>query len=213
MTARQLGTVGLAVALLFGAGNALWYFDQPDPGATAAEALEFYEGGSGRIVAGASLSLIAIALFIVFASGLRSLLAAADGDQVLANAAFGGALVAMATGLGAETANAAAANLAADGELSGELAQTLFELSYALGFPAAGVGVAVVLLATAAVSLRSGRPLPRWLAVVAVAIAVALLTPAVEYALAAAVALLGSTAAALALRQPSIGNSSSWPSS
>src|SRR5947207_1349711 len=102
-TRRITGLAGLAVAVVFGAGNALWAFDQPGAGAPAREIVAFYTDASARIVAGASLSLVAIAVFVLFASGLRAILREHEGGDVLATTAFGGALVMVAAGLGDES--------------------------------------------------------------------------------------------------------------
>ncbi len=42
VTRRATGLAGLGVAVLFGAGNALWVFDQPDGGASAEAIGTFY---------------------------------------------------------------------------------------------------------------------------------------------------------------------------
>lgn len=180
---RYAALSGIAVAVLFGAGNALWGFDQPDPGVSGAEVVNFYTETSGRIIAGASMSLVSIALFVFFVSGLRRALVDAEGDDVLGNTAFGGALLGLAAGLGAETINMVGALRAADGELSESLGQALFEISYVLGYNAAGVGIGVLVLATAAVALRHGVLLHRWLAVLAVPLGLALLTPLSQFVL------------------------------
>jgi hypothetical protein len=182
-THRWAGLSGIAAAALFLTGSALWGLEQPDAGASAAELVDFYGDLSGRIVAGALLSLISIALFVVFAGALRSVLIELERDELLANLAFGGALIGMAAGLGAETINMQAALRAADGELTQPLAQALFETSYALGYNAAGIGLGLVALATSAVALRSGALLPRWLAAVGVVLGLALLTPLSQYVL------------------------------
>ena len=83
---RLTGAAGILVALLFSVGNSLWAFDAPDPGAPTGELLRFYDDKSGGIVAGASMSLAAIALFVYFASGLRTMLVGFDRDDVLAGA-------------------------------------------------------------------------------------------------------------------------------
>jgi hypothetical protein len=204
---RTAGVSGLAVVALFATGTALWGFEMPDPGASAAEVHAFYADASGRIVAGASLSLLAIAALVVFASAFRSVLAAADGS-VAAATAYGGALLAAAAGLGAETINMAGALRAADGSLGPGLGRALFEVSYVLGFNAAGVGLGVFGLASAAVALRSGAVLPRWLALVTALTGTALLTPLSQVVLAPSVALLALIAAAL-LREPGPARSSS----
>jgi hypothetical protein len=201
-SSRRLATLsGVAVALLFGAGNALWAFEMPDPGAPASEVVDFYRDASSRIVAGASISLVAIALFIVFASALRSALAEAEGDDLLGTVAFGGALLGAAAGLGAETINMVGALRADDGQLTEALGQTLFEISYVLGYNAAGVGIGVLALATAAVALRTGALLPRWLAIVTGLLGIALLTPLSQFALGPSILLLAVIAVQL-LRTP-----------
>jgi hypothetical protein len=141
-------------------------------------------------VAGALLSLISIAMFVVFASALRSVLIELESDELLANVAFGGALLGLAAGIGAETINMAAAVRAGDGELTKSLAQALFDISYVLGFNAAGVGIGLLTLATGAAALRARALLPRWLAVVALTLGVALLTPLSQYVLGPAFLLL-----------------------
>lgn len=189
-THRWAGLSAIGAVVLFAAGNALWAFDQPDRGASAPELLGFYGDLSTRIVAGALLSLISIAIFVVFASALRSVLVELEGDELLANVAWGGALLGMAAGVGAETINMAAALRAEDGELTGALALALFDSSYVLGYNAAGIGIGLLVLATAAAALRARALLPRWLAVVGLALGVALLTPLSRYVLGPAFLLL-----------------------
>jgi hypothetical protein len=198
---RVTGLTGLAVVVLFAAGNALWAFEQPDAGAPAGEVVAFYADASDRIVAGASLSLVAIALFVLFASGLRAILREHEGGDVLATTAFGGALVLVVAGLGAETINMVGALRAGDGELTRELGQALFEISYVLGYNGAGVGIGVVLLATAAVALRSEALMPRWLALVLLVVGLAFLTPLSRYLLGPSVLLLAAASVQL-LRAP-----------
>ncbi len=174
---RYAGWSGIAFVLLFGVGSAIWGLDMPNAGAPAAEILDFYRETSDRIVVGASLSLLGIAAFVLFAAAVRSALLDAGGDDFLATTAFGGALLGLAAGLGAETINMTAAIRADDGELSGALAQSLFEISQVLGSVGAGVGVGVFALATGTSALRIGAVLPRWVAIVLVVVGVALLTP------------------------------------
>jgi hypothetical protein len=180
---RWAGLSGVATALVFISANALWGFEQPQSGAPRAEILDFYTDLSGRIVAGALLSLISIAIFVVFASAFRSVLIELEGDELLANVAFGGALIGLAAGLGAETINMAAAMRAGSGELSGSLAQALFDISYVLGYNAAGIGLGLLALATGMAALRAKALLPRWLALLGLALGVALLTPLCQFVL------------------------------
>lgn len=174
---RCAGISGIAVAALFTAGNALWALNWPAAGAPAAEVADFYRDTSDRIVIGASLSLLAIAAFVLFSAALRRMLTEAEGDDLLATTAFGGALLGMAAGLGAETINMVGALRARDGQLSDELAQSLWEIARVLGSTAAGVGMGLFALATAAVALRTGAVLPRWFAIVTAVIGALLLTP------------------------------------
>lgn len=89
-TRRITGFAGLGVAVLFGVGSALWAFEQPEAGASTRAVVAFYTDNSTWIVAG--LSLLAIPLFVFFASGVRAILREHEGDDLLATAAFGGAL-------------------------------------------------------------------------------------------------------------------------
>jgi hypothetical protein len=176
-TRKTTGLAGLAVAVVFGAGNALWGFEQPRGGALASEIVSFYTDNSTEIIVGGSLSLVSIALFVPFASGLRAILRDHEEGDLLATTAFGGALLMVAVGLGAETINMVGALRADDGQLTRELARAVFEISYVLGYNAAGVGIGVLLLSTAAVALRARALLPRWLAVATLVVGAAFITP------------------------------------
>jgi hypothetical protein len=189
-TRRLTGLAGLAVAVLFGAGNALWVFDQPRAGASAQNVLAFYAGASTRIIVGASLSLLAVALFVLFASGVRAILAEIEGDDLLATTAFGGALLLLAAGIGAETINMVGALRAEHGQLTPGLGSALFEISYVLGYNAAGVGIGILLLAVAAVALRTRALMPRWLALLMAVIGLVFLTPLSRFLVGPSVLLL-----------------------
>jgi hypothetical protein len=197
LTRRITGLAGLGVAVLFGCGNALWAFDQPDGGAPARKIVAFYDDASTRILIGAGLSLLAIALFVLFASGVRAILREAEGDDLFATAAFGGALLLVAAGLGAETINMVGALRAEDGQLTPDLARALFEISYVLGYNGAGVGLGIVLLATAAVALRARALLPHWLALLFIVAGLAFMTPLARFLVAPAVLLLAVTSVQL----------------
>ena len=187
---RTTGLAGLVVAVLFGAGNALWAFEQPDGGARARAIVAFYTENSGRIIAGGSLSLLASAAFVLFAAGIRGILRELEGDDLLATTAFGGALLVLSAGLAAETINMVGAQRARDGQLTHELARAVFEISYVFGYNAAGVGIGVLLLAIATVALRARALLPGWLAVVLLVVGIAFLTPLSRFLLAPSVLLL-----------------------
>lgn len=198
---RITGLAGLGVVALFGVGNALWAFEQPDAGAGASQIVAFYTETSTEIIVGGSLSLFAIALFVLFASGVRAILREHEQDDLFASAAFGGALLAMAAGLGAETLNMVGALRADAGQLTPELGRALFEISYILGYNGAGVGIGIVTSATAVVALRSRALLPRWLALLLLALGIAFITPLSRFLLAPSLLLLAVVSASL-VRSP-----------
>jgi hypothetical protein len=202
--ARQTAIAGIAAAVLFAVGNAIWALDMPEDGTAVPEVLDFYRDTADRIVVGGSLSLLSIAAFIAFAAGIRHMLIEAGADESVATAGFGGALLAMAAGLGAESINLAAALRAQDDELSESLAQALFEISQVYGSIATGLGLGVFALATGWAALRTNTVLPRWLSVAVLVLGVLLLTPLahVNWLPGAAMVLLTGAIGAVALRRP-----------
>jgi hypothetical protein len=194
---RITGFAGLGAVLLFGAGNALWAFDQPEAGAPAEEIVAFYTDASARIVVGGTLSLLSVALLVLFASGVRAILREHDGDDLFAATAFGGALLLVVAGIGAETLNMTGAWRADEGQLTPELGRALFEVSYALGYNAAGVGIGILLLAAATVALRARALMPRWLALLLCVAGFAFLTPLSRLLLAPSILLLAAASVQL----------------
>lgn len=144
------------------------------------------------------MSLVAGALLVFFAAGLRRILDEVEHDGILGMTAFGGGLLAVAAGLGAETLNMAGALRAENGRLSAELGRALFEISYMLGFDAAGVGVGILVVAAAAEALRSRRLLPRSLALAMIPFGLAFFTPLCRVLLLPALLLLLVASARLA---------------
>jgi hypothetical protein len=180
---RWAGISALSAFVLFSAANAMWAFEQPAPGSSAPVLIDFYTDLSSRIVIGGLGSLLSIAIWVFFAGALRGILADLEGDELLANAAWGGTILGLAAGLGAEAVNMAAALRAADGELTEPLALALFDISYVFGSYATGIGFGVAMLAIGAVALRSDALLPRWLGLVALVIGLAMVTPLAGYVL------------------------------
>ena len=178
---RLTWIAGLAAAVVFIAGSGIWALDQPTAGASTGEILGFYSDASTRIVIGGSLSLVAIALFTVFASGLRLILREHDVDDLFGLTAFGGMMLLLAAGVGAETINMAGAMRAADGDLSGELGRSVFEISYVLGYNGAGLGAGIAALAIAGAAWRSPGFLPGWAAPVLAVAGLLLMTPLSVY--------------------------------
>jgi hypothetical protein len=180
---RWTAISALAGFVLFAAANALWAFEQPDPGSSGQSLDAFYSDLSERIVIGGFGSLLSLAVLVVFAGGLRTMLAELAGDDLLANVAFGGMILGLAAGLAAESINMAAAVRAGDGDLTEPVAVVLFDVSYIFGSYGAGIGFGVAMLAIGATALRSGALLPRWVAQVAIAVGFAMVTPLAGYLL------------------------------
>ena len=166
--------------VLFGAGSAIWSFEQPPRDAGTEEVVSFYEGTSIEILIGGTMSIIAVLFFVWFGAVLRERLVAAEGSERtgLPLVAFAGTVITAAVGLGAETINMAGALSAEDGQLTADTAQIYFDVSYALGAPSAGVGIAMVAVPTAVIALRTGRPIRPWAAWTALLVGLAALTPA-----------------------------------
>lgn len=166
--------------VLFGVGSAIWAIEQPPRDAATEELISFYEDTSIEIVIGGTMSIIALLFFVWFGAVLRERLVAAESSERtgLPLVAFAGTVVIAAVGLGAETINMAGALSAEDGQLTADTAQVYFDVSYALGAPAAGVGIAMVAVPTAVVALRTGHPIRPRVAWTALLVGVAALTPA-----------------------------------
>jgi hypothetical protein len=68
---RWAGISAVSAVVVFAAANAIWAFEQPGPGSSAPELIDFYTDLSSRIVIGGLGSLVSIAIFVVFASATR----------------------------------------------------------------------------------------------------------------------------------------------
>ena len=177
-SARRHAVVsGLVAVVLFAVGNLIWAIDMPEDGTAIAEVLEFYEDRADQIVIGGSLSLLSIAAGVWFAGAFRQVMTDEGADEFLANIAFGGLLLGLASGLIAEGTNMVGALRAQDDELTPELAQAVFEIPQMFGAPAGGVGFGVASIAIAVAALRSGAVLPRRVAMITLAVGVVLLSP------------------------------------
>ena len=171
---------GLAFAVLFGSGSAIWALDQPARGAEGEEIVSFYGQTSTEILIGGTMSTVSMLFLVWFGAIVRERLIAAESSErgALPMVALAGTIITAAVGLGAETINMAGALSAEDGQLTKDTAQIYFDVSYALGAPSAGVGLAMVAVPIALISLRTGRFLRPWSAWLTLLVAVAMLTPA-----------------------------------
>jgi hypothetical protein len=176
--ARRTAAISALIAgLLFAVGSAIWGFEMPEGGASGEDLLAFYDDNSSRIIIGGSLSLLAIAVFLLSAAAFRRVLIDAEGDDILATTAFAGALLGVGGGLVAESVNMLGAIRAKDGELSAELARSLFEVPQAMGTVGTAVGFGVFALTTAWVAGRSGKVVPRYDVVLLTLTGLVLLSP------------------------------------
>ena len=189
---------GLAAAVVFAAGNALWGFEQPAQDAGSRELVAFYTENSTEIRIGGTMSLVSMVFLVWFGAVMRERLEAAEGEAAtgLPLAAFAGTALIAATGLAAETINMAGALSADDGQITADTAQIYFDVSWAFGAPAAGAAIAMAAAPVGLISLRSGRLLRPWSAWLTLLLALVMLTPlmwtaAFQYPAAIAVVLLG----------------------
>ena len=170
---------GLIAAVLFGIGSALWGFEQPAQDAGSEELISFYEDTSTEILIGGTISIISLPFWVWFGAVLRERLAAAEGSAAsgLPLVTFAGMVLLAAVGLGAETINMAGAQSADDGQITADTAQIYFDVSWALGAPAAGVASAMAAAPIALIALRTGRVLPPWATWLVLLMSLAMLTP------------------------------------
>jgi hypothetical protein len=147
----------------------------PEPDDRAGKVWDFYSKHHDKHMALGFILAIAIPFLIFFVSSLRSDLRKAGGTGQLANAAFGGGVLA-AAGFGIlATVHVALADAAEQLATQGTV-QTLNVLDGNDFIPAAA-GVGVLVLAAGASAVRHGG-LPRWLGWVGIVFGIATFTPA-----------------------------------
>jgi hypothetical protein len=155
----------------------------PEPDDSASKVWDYYSKHHDKHMALGFILAIAIPFLIFFASSLRADLRKAGGTGQLANAAFGGGILA-AAGFGIlATVHVALADAAEQLATQGTV-QTINVLDGNDFIPAAA-GVGVLVLAAGASAVRHGG-LPRWLGWVGIVFGIATFTPA------GFIALLGS---------------------
>lgn len=159
---------GMTAAVLFGLGSLLWWpWGDVRPGATPAAIADFYARSEVRILIGGGVSVVALALFPVFAAAVRSL--APESRKLSGDVALAGAVVTTIAGLAAETINMGGALRASDDP---RLAQAMYEIPQVFGGYASAVGVGIFALGVATSTL-----LPRWCAAVVGVSGIVLLSP------------------------------------
>lgn len=166
---RWLALCGVGAGVLFlvtffaGGGS-------PNENSSAAKVVSYYRDHRGGLVLLAVLGVVAAVLLVLFATRLRELLQAGQGNDngLLARAAFGGAVI-LAAGSALLSTTSFAVVRAAHYGLAGP-AQTLNILDNDSFFVLV-TGVSVLLLAAGIATVR--RPvLPRWLGWVAIVIGI-----------------------------------------
>jgi hypothetical protein len=173
-TERLAPLAGLLFLAMMIAGLAL-SGEGPDPDEGAAAAVDHWRGDDAKLVTGAILVALAGVPLVWFAGALRSALRGAEGGTGrLSAVAFAGAAI-LAVGLATVAGLQFALADAAD-DLAPDQVHTLSALAYSFFLPLP-VGLALLLLATAVVVLRTGV-LPKWVGWVALAIGLVAMTPA-----------------------------------
>jgi hypothetical protein len=153
---------------------------QPDPDEKLERVLEFWNSNDGALKAGATLEAISCLFLIWFLGSLRSALRRAEGETGhLSAIAYAGGIVLATTFTVLAMIQYAAADSV--GKVGAQVTQTLNVLNSEAHF-GVNVGLAVLLLATGIVTLRTGV-LFAWLGWSAVVIGIVSATPAALFGL------------------------------
>jgi len=171
--ARYAPLTGVLFVVMVAAGF-LISGDTPDADAPGSEVVDFYKDGMGKQVVATLLVTLGAVALVWFASSLRSILRTAEGGTGrVANIAFAGGL---ASAVGFWVSAGIHFTLAdVGGDIDAAGAQALNALD-SDSFFAFAPGIAVLILASALVALRTGI-LPAWMAWVGFVIFVASFTP------------------------------------
>ena len=157
----------------------------------AEKVADFLNGNPTRVITGAYIALISVFFLIWFAGSVRSaLLAREGGTGRLSMVAFGGGVAAAAAlGTSFTVALSAGFRASAPGGITPIGAVTMFDFWGQMMGQRFAIGLAVLIGATAVVSIRSAV-FPAWFGWVSALVAVGLLTPAAYMVLALAVVWL-----------------------
>ena len=154
--------------------------ETPQADDSTREVVQFWRDEEGKQIASAVLAALAAVFLVWFGGSVRAALRQAEAERRpaagagrLSAIAFGGFLLMAAGVLSFSGFAFAAADTA--GDVPPEVTQTLSVLNSDLFFLVAG-GTVLTLLGTGIAALRYGG-VPRWLAIVAIVIAIAGLTP------------------------------------
>lgn len=190
---------GLVFVVLAVAGNAL-QGSTPALHGDADAVADFYNDKATAIAIGMMLSLISVFFLAWFVAALRRHLRLSEGADGWISQLAGGGGVATLTLLSAGFAlNSAGALRARESGIAPDVAVVFYDSSLALTGLAASVAMAVLLAATAVVTLRFGA-LPRWFGWVSAALAVLGIVTPVSFLLSLLFPLWVGVAAALLVR-------------
>jgi hypothetical protein len=192
---------GLIFAALAVAGNAL-QGSTPALHGDADAVADFYNDKSTAIAIGMMLSLISLFFLAWFLAALRRHLRLAEGEEGwIGSLASGGGAAVLALLAAGFALNSAGALRSREGGIEPAVAVVFYDGSLALTGLAASVAMAVLLAATAVITLQFGA-LPRWFGwVSAVLAALGLVTP-VSFVLSLLFPLWVGVAAVLLVRRP-----------
>lgn len=162
---------GVVFVVLAVAGNAL-QGSTPAPHSKADVAARFYTENATTIAVGMMLSLVSVVFLACFIAVLRRHLALSEGpDGWMTSLAWGGGVGTLTLLAAGFAINSAGALRARDGGVTPEAAAVFYDSSLALTGLAAAVTMAILLAATAAVTLQFAA-FPRWFGWASAALAV-----------------------------------------
>ena len=201
---RRAPWAGVAFLVLAAAGNALQGSTPALHGDTEAVA-EFYTDKGTAIAVGMMLSLVSVFFLAWFLGSLRRHLAAAEGpDGWVTPVAWAGGVATAALLAAGFALNSAGALRARETGISGDVAAVFYDASLALTGLAASLTMAVLLSATAVVTLQSGT-LPRWFGWTSAVLAVIGIVTPVSFVLSLLFPLWVAVAAVLLARHRAAG--------
>lgn len=190
---------GLVFAVLAVAGNAL-QGSTPAVHGDAEAAAEFYTDKATAIAIGMMLSLISVFFLAWFLAALRRHLMLFEGpDGWVSPLAWGGGVATLSLLAAGFALNSAGALRAREVGITPDAAAVLYDSSLALIGLAGSVAMAVLLSATAALTLQLGA-LPRWFGWVSAVLAVVGVVTPVSFALSLLFPFWVATAAVLLMR-------------
>ena len=192
---------GLIFAVLAVAGNALQGWTPALHGDADAVA-EFYNDKATAIAFGMMLSLISVFFLAWFMAALRRHLLLSEGaDGWISPLAWGGGVATLALLAAGFALNAAGALRARESGIAPDVAVVFYDSSLAVTGLAASVTMAVMLAATAVITLQFGG-LPRWFGWVSGVLALLGIVTPVSFVLSLLFPLWVGVAAVLLVRKP-----------